>query len=514
MDEYNAMTAPPPSPVPVDDAPRAVEPGRRGRTTAERRWLLVLIIALLLGAGLRIGQYLAQRSYWHDEASLVLNIFEKPAAELLGRLDSAQAAPPLFLLIQRGIYVTLGPSELALRLVPLVLGVASLGLFGMLTWRVLPADGAALAAIMFALSDRLIWHATEAKQYSGDVFVALLLLLCVVPPRHRDNGDREISAARRLLRAALLASAAVWFSHPVAFMFGGISLALLPGALRERRIGTYVAGNLLFAMSFAGLYLLSIRRQQVALLYDYWGDRFVNLSRPLKLPAWLLEQTSQLFNYPYETAGAVLLVLGVLGAWAWVTARRWELLLAIVVPIALVLLAACLHRYPYGGNRLTLFLAPGLFILAAQGILEVRNHLLPRIGHAWLAVPVFVVGVGLYHIVFRPPVRAHIRPVVHYVQEHHQAGDAIFTTKMPEFRCYWRGNGTPVHHAEAIDAAGEYDRFWLVASYTAGRRDRVLGELIARIEQHAQRRDEYHVPGGTAILFTREPSGSAAGSER
>src|SRR5687767_12304993 len=173
--------------------PAGVSPGAP-QAPSRRGWLIVTLAALVVGAGLRVGEYARQRSYWHDEAALVLNVFEKPARELVGRLDSAQAAPPLFLLSQRGVYLTLGRSEFAMRLVPLLLALASLALFAALAWRVLPPDGAALAAIMFSLSDRLIWHGTEAKQYSGDVFVALVLLLCAVP--RRDAGEARCARLR------------------------------------------------------------------------------------------------------------------------------------------------------------------------------------------------------------------------------------------------------------------------------------------------------------------------------
>ena len=49
---------------------------------------------MALGVGLRLKHYAAAGPYWHDEASLVVNIFEKTAADLLGPLESAQAAAP------------------------------------------------------------------------------------------------------------------------------------------------------------------------------------------------------------------------------------------------------------------------------------------------------------------------------------------------------------------------------------------------------------------------------------
>ena len=66
-----------------------------GATARDRdlaRWAVIALV--LLGVGLRVKHYVAANPYWHDEASIVVNLFEKDARQLLGRLDMAQAAPP------------------------------------------------------------------------------------------------------------------------------------------------------------------------------------------------------------------------------------------------------------------------------------------------------------------------------------------------------------------------------------------------------------------------------------
>src|SRR3712207_5144043 len=99
---------------------------RDGISAWGRGYRAALLALVLSGIGFRAAQYLSQRSFWEDESFIVLNLRDKTAAELLGRLDHDQAAPPLFLLIQRGVVVTLGPTEFGLRLLPLAAGIGSL----------------------------------------------------------------------------------------------------------------------------------------------------------------------------------------------------------------------------------------------------------------------------------------------------------------------------------------------------------------------------------------------------
>src|SRR5581483_9607551 len=250
MSEAIPMTAPAPAPAPGGtDVTAPAESADR-----ERRICLRIVIAMvLIGCLFRVAQYAARISYWHDEAALVMNIMDDTPRQLMGRLDWGQASPPLFLWIEKGLYDALGASEYALRLVPLTASLAGLVLFALLAWRVLPPIGAAAVAL-FAMADKLIWHASEVKQYSGDAFAAVLLIYLAIGAR------RPASIALRFLVISLVAAVLAWFSHPAAIVFGAVSLALLPGIARRgaKAMATWLIGNLLVVVSFAALYQLSI----------------------------------------------------------------------------------------------------------------------------------------------------------------------------------------------------------------------------------------------------------------
>jgi hypothetical protein len=94
---------------------------------------LVLASLVTIGIALRLWQYLADQSMWFDELSIARNISERSLSQLLTQpLGYAQTAPLGFLTAVGISSNVFGPSDLALRVFPLVCRLAVLVLF----WRV------------------------------------------------------------------------------------------------------------------------------------------------------------------------------------------------------------------------------------------------------------------------------------------------------------------------------------------------------------------------------------------
>src|SRR5215831_4333387 len=161
-----------------------------------------------LGSVLRIGQYLANRSLWLDEAMLAVNIVYRPVAMLLQPLDYNQGAPLGFLLTEKLLVGTFGDNEYALRLFPLVCGVMALFLFRTVALYYLDSKAVPLALCLFALSDRLIYYSSEVKQYASDVAIALLLSVLTMHVQ-----SRKLHASWMTFYGCA-GTIAMWFSHP------------------------------------------------------------------------------------------------------------------------------------------------------------------------------------------------------------------------------------------------------------------------------------------------------------
>jgi 4-amino-4-deoxy-L-arabinose transferase-like glycosyltransferase len=181
------------------------------------RYRKLLIAALIcFGVALRLGQYLANRSLWLDESLLTLNIVHRSFSQLLQPLDYSQGAPILFLMFSKISVTVLGINEYALRLFPLLSGIASIFIFYEISKKFLKIGYIPLALAFFIVSDRLIYYSSEVKQYSSDVLVALLLYL--VSGHYLES--EELTSVNAVF-CGVMSAALIWLSHGAVFVLEG-----------------------------------------------------------------------------------------------------------------------------------------------------------------------------------------------------------------------------------------------------------------------------------------------------
>jgi hypothetical protein len=345
------------------------------------RWAVALVVVGMLG---RLVRYFLQFPIWGDEAFVCVNFLDRGYLGLTRELTHLQVAPALFLWSELTAFRLLGASELALRLVPLLAGLLSLGLFWRLARSTLTPPAAVLAVGLLAVARWPVSTSTLTKPYSFDLLMALLLLVPAVEWLRRP--DR----LRWLILLASAAPVALLGSYPAVFVAGAVSLALLPAAWRSGRgaRGLFVAYNLLLAAAFLGSYWFVARQQLDPVagrvsdyLQTYWADAFPPAS-PWPLAKWLaLIHTGRMMAYPAGDANggsAATFLLFAVGARAWWKSGRRTLLVLALTPFVLNMVAAAMHRYPYGGCcRLSQHLAPAVCLLAGTGAAALLERLAP-----------------------------------------------------------------------------------------------------------------------------------------
>ena len=284
-------------------------------------WNCILAF-IAIGAVGRIKQYVSRPSYWNDEAAVVANVIHRDARHLLDRLDFAQAAPPLFLWIERGAYLAFGGNEFSLRLVPFLLGLFALPLYARLAWRTLPVTSAVWAVGWFALFQRILHGAHYVKQYSGDVFVAIALMSIVF-----GRAD-PVTPARRMGQLSLAAALLLWFSFPVVFLYAAISIALFPACASAGKRGLMVwsVGGACVLGSFLCLHHVALSHGGDPTLVEFWHDSFPDWHHPLTIPPWLAREIHGLFAYPFDSLGLLTTLLAVFGCIALWKRRQFQLL--------------------------------------------------------------------------------------------------------------------------------------------------------------------------------------------
>ena len=343
-----------------------------------------LVFALAVGLALRCYHYLSNPAVWHDEAALMVNVLGKDFAELLGPLFYSEAAPPLFLWLERALSLCLGDTTFALRLLPFLAScvgfVAAVGL----ARRLLPAWGVVWFALLFGCSDRLLWHACEAKPYAVDVLVAVGLLATVVS-RHDDDAPGLV---RRLVLYAVLSPFLVFLSFPSCFLLGGAALTALPAVLRarSRRVwAAYTLFGLLLCGSFVLLVIGPVHAQKNEHMLNCWLDNFPEWERPWTVPLMGVVRLTEVFRYASEPIGNLLAVFAVIGGVAMWRAGQRRVLAYLLLPLGLTALAWLVQQYPFGASRVDVFAAPALLLLVAAGLPPTFAWLRPR---AWAAAVV------------------------------------------------------------------------------------------------------------------------------
>ncbi len=430
---------------------------RRGAALLGAGWLPWAI--LVFGVGLRLIQYLSNRSLWVDEAMLVRNILDRSYGELLQPLSDNQGAPIGFLVATKALTQAFGDGEFVLRLLPLVGGIASLILFHVLLKRYIPTPVRLIPLFLFAINLPLIYYSSEAKQYATDLTITLILVLAALWIH-----DHPLTIGRALLFGGL-GALAMWCSHPASFTLAGIGLVMGISALARRdraRVRGLALVGALWGASFVVLYTLSLRHLETSdYLQTYFRANF--MPSPLNSEGWqwLLRNFRLMFDNPQGLQiNDVAALLFVVGAVTLYRRRPTEPGL-FVAPILVTLGASWLGKYPFGG-RLFLFALPLLLVLVGEGlraVVERTRQTLPVLSVALIGFLLLNPLVeATTRVTFYPQ---EIKPVLEYISQHRLGGDRVYVYYFAQFAYDYYAPRYSLSNANTLVGRTWVDNIWL-----------------------------------------------------
>jgi hypothetical protein len=406
--------------------------GRHTRAVFARSWPMIISSAsitqafLALGIVLRLRQYFFNRSLWLDESLLALNLITRTPSELLKPLGYHQGAPLGFLMLEKAVIRFLGSGEMALRLIPLLAGIASLFLFATAARRLLAPEAVPIAVGLFSICGSLVYYSSEAKQYSSDVAVALVLLLAA---SHLTVGENTPAKA---LALSIIAGLSIWFSQPAAFVVAAVGIVWLWVGLGKRdRLfpAAWVGFAIITNLSFGIYYLFSLRTLvRDEWLMGYWSGAFAPLPYSLSGIRWFANAWPEMCGNPLGLTFVGIATAAVVFGAMEIFRERPEKLMLLALPILLALAASALHRYPFRG-RLLLFAVPCALLLLGAGLGAIwtkTRSVLPGFG-SLLIVLMFLNPVeDAARSLVKPRLVEEIRPVLEYVQKHRTEGDILY----------------------------------------------------------------------------------------
>ena len=338
---------------------------------------------MALGVGLRIAQYLGNRSLWGDEIAIALNLRLRSFGGLLHPLSYDQTMPLGLLLVLKAFGTVFGYSEWVLRLPVLLAGCALIVLAWFLFARLFEQRVAVVILALLAVSEPLIYYAGEVKQYGLDALVTLIILWLGLHALRAETS----AAWPRLIAGGVVA---LLFSQPAVFILAGIGGAAVWDqrfrTSREWRKYVVVAGAL-WMIVFGLLYWFSYRSvSHNAFMRAYWEPKFIRLHSPefrhdLAAAVVLLVGEDQIRHVP-KVLLAALFLAGLFGI-----RRKFGGAFVVLagLPFLLVLLASALQEYPIV-VRVTLFLAPILFWIYATSLSTIADLVPQKSGNLVFAV--------------------------------------------------------------------------------------------------------------------------------
>ena len=235
----------------------------------ETRLVSLPLLIAVAGAGIVLYQWLGARPLWLDEEMIALNFRDRSFAGLGGRLWLDQSAPLGWLALQRAVLLVFGSSELAVRAVPALFGVATVFAAFAVGRRWLTTLGCATFVLLCSLGQWISFHSVELKPYSADTFWGLWLPALAAAAAAASPGASRRNA---LAMWALAAAIGHWFSLGALLVLPAcfVLLAVSEQRDREGRRRLAVAFAVVVA-SFALHYLFAIRHTQGSeSLQGYW----------------------------------------------------------------------------------------------------------------------------------------------------------------------------------------------------------------------------------------------------
>lgn len=341
---------------------------RRERALRNPVIFAVTSLVMLLGFFMRARGYLFQRhGFWLDEAAWALLLIKKPLVTLLIR-------PIGFMSLSKLLAQMLGPSEVVLRFISWVAGIATLLLAPALSRRLYRAPMARLLFVaVIALHPGAIDLAKEFKPYSASLCGHVVVLLLVL--RYL-----ETQVSKDLLFALLGAFVANLFSQDLVFAYPGMFLVLGWDTLirHPRRLAWVFGGALVIVGALLAQYWF-IWRHLESDAPSYWGHKYnvfyVESTEQSHL-AWWFGRYADLAAFPglrhkyWDATWLSLQKLKQIGHvdseiwWAihavglavLVVRKRFRDAVLLLMPFATITLLNTLGQWPFGAFRANLFL--------------------------------------------------------------------------------------------------------------------------------------------------------------
>ncbi|HDH05592.1 MAG TPA: hypothetical protein ENH01_07760 [Nitrospirae bacterium] len=459
-------------------------------------------IIICIGIALRLVRYLHNTSLWFDESVIAVDIINRPLTDFINPSpDYTQTGPLSFYIFTKLAVQLFGNSEYALRLAPLLFGIASLFLFYKAAKEIVSPGAVPVALALFAVLDPLIFYSSELKPYSGDIAFALLILTLALTTFQSKKWD-----TRHIVILALAGAIAVLSSNPSVFVLGGVGTALSVSCLNKKewsRLRRILIVCTAWALSFIAVYLVYLSgltaemARNMSIEKAFVMEKYFMPFPPKSLMdiKWFIDTFFDTFLFQDSVIYVKRVTLSGIMAFAFLAgcvtmfSEKREKFYFLIFPALLTLLAAAMHQYPFKGRQI-LFLAPMFLLIISEGAEYIRDKISKSsviFGAIFMGLLfIYPVSWAAYHLK-KPLIRSEIRPALSYIKNNWQEGDIIYVHSFAQYELeyYLKYHPEPFDFNENEYVTGIAPRGW----YNVWRKNR-LPERYKNLGTTAQSRDD------------------------
>jgi mannosyltransferase len=216
----------------------------------------VIVGLVLLASLVRFGT-LGAKGFWGDELSTV-DLVHRSLGHMLTGIGNLESTPPLYYLISWAWVQIVPGTEVGIRALPALFGVALVPVAYWIGRELADARVATISAALVASNPFLVWYSQEARSYSLLALLAAVALLLAIRAVKRPS--------RHLYAGWALASALALATHYFAVFLVVPEAVILLRSAPKRRV---VAAAMGFVVA-TGALLLPLAHQQQSMGHAAW----------------------------------------------------------------------------------------------------------------------------------------------------------------------------------------------------------------------------------------------------
>lgn len=340
------------------------------------------ILIFCIGLFFRLKLYFLNLSFHCDEANLALNLISRSYPELFQPLERLQVAPPFFLVLSKIFYqfaffnFTPRVSDLMLRLIPLVSGIAAIPAFGFLFQRLFKNKFVTAAGMLIlALAPSAVLYSCIFKQYSTELLVSILTLILF----------SKIDLKVRNFKPFLLLGLMPFLSLSSFFVLAGgfCYLWVKERCSRNLAYGTGVFLAVLVFYTF--VFLIPVHSRYYHDMSDYWNASF-------SMASGIFSYVKILLFYLFRTYAGISLAAILFFVSVLLMLRNLKVFCFTAIPVLLAYIGVITKHYPLD-ERLMVFIIPLVIIILLYPFTLIPHRIYKSYsGILYLILAVFITG--------------------------------------------------------------------------------------------------------------------------